>query len=137
MSSHWRRFVSWNSSTMIERRRQRSRSRISALSRRRSRAYRWRSSKSSAESRALAAREGVARRAEGLERAGAHPGRAGGAVGREQPRPLRILVRAEGRQRLLEGLALDDARLALVQHAVARIDSRRERMRLQEAMAEA
>ena len=54
ISSHWRRFVSWNSSTMIERKRSASRSRISGRSRSRSRARSWRSSKSSADSRSFA-----------------------------------------------------------------------------------
>ena len=46
-SSVCRRFVSWNSSTMIDRKRSRVRARSSAWSRRRSRARSWRSSKSS------------------------------------------------------------------------------------------
>ena len=49
-----RRFVSWNSSTRIERKRACSRSRSSGCDLRRSRASSWRSSKSSADSRAFA-----------------------------------------------------------------------------------
>src|SRR5829696_3057567 len=52
--SHWRRLVSWNSSTMIALKRSASRSRISGLSRRSARAASWRSSKSSADSRRFA-----------------------------------------------------------------------------------
>jgi hypothetical protein len=55
ISWHWSRFVSWNSSTRTERKRQLSRSRIAGWSRKRSRAVSWRSSKSSADSDAFAA----------------------------------------------------------------------------------
>ncbi len=60
-SSHWSRFVSWNSSTMIERKRKRARSRTAACSRRRSRAMSWRSSKSTADSRSFASRYAVSK----------------------------------------------------------------------------
>ena len=62
MSSHWRRFVSWNSSTRTERKRQLSRSRIVGWSRSRSRAFSWRSSKSSADSASFAAAYASAKR---------------------------------------------------------------------------
>ena len=58
-SSHWRRFVSWNSSTSTERKRQLSRSRIAGWSRSRFLAFSWRSSKSSADSRLLRGGVGV------------------------------------------------------------------------------
>src|SRR6476661_186640 len=62
MSSHWSRFVSWNSSTRTERKCQLSRSRIAGSSRSRSRAASWRSSKSSADSDAFAAAYASAKR---------------------------------------------------------------------------
>ena len=71
-----------------------------------------------------------------LEGAGDHPPQAARAVGREQSQPLAVLISAEHRQRLVEGLALDDPRLAVVQHAVARIDPGRERMGLEQPVAE-
>src|ERR671935_739703 len=62
ISSHWRRFVSWNSSTMMSRKRSCSASRTAASSRRRSRARSWRSSKSSTDSRVFAAAYSPAKR---------------------------------------------------------------------------
>ena len=235
--------MSWNSSTMIERKRSCSRSRIAASSRSRSRARSWRSSKSSADSRSFAAayargeaaraapggargratassssaacstrlprllvgrralaaaaeaargraaaraaavavererlrrrcarcvgrvqrrRPGSApRRASSLEPlgearplaelelerpaggaqrlvdAGQHPPQAGGAVRREQAQPLGLASGAERGQRGLERLAAEHPRLALVEHAEARVEPGRERMRLQQAEAEA
>ena len=240
-SSHWSRFVSWNSSTMIERKRSCSRSRSASSSRSRSRARSCRSSKSSADSRSFAAayasakpsssscsssrslqRERVERRlldglasllearaalraraqaaeveqalgqrrlggqlerlhaplraprrsrpvssarqraasaaprgaprarpvaqleqqlasgrAQGLVDGRQHPAQPGGAVGREQPQPLRVVAGAELVQRGLERLTADDAALAVVEHAEARVEPGGERMRLQQPQAEA
>jgi hypothetical protein len=79
----------------------------------------------------------ASRRAQRLVDGRQHPAQAGGAVGREQPQPLRIVAGAELVQRRLERLPTDDATLAVVEHAEARVEARRERVSLQQPEAEA
>ena len=66
-----------------------------------------------------------------------HPAQPAGAVGGEQLHPLLVAAAAELLQRLAEGLAAEDTPLAVVQHAETRVDPGRERMGLQEPVAEA
>src|SRR5207244_6207502 len=54
----------------------------------------------------------------------------------EQPEPLAVVVRAKLVQRRVEGLRAENASLALVEHAEARIDACRERMRTEQPMTE-
>src|SRR5207248_10466683 len=60
-----------------------------------------------------------------------------GPVGGDQLEPLRRVAGEELLHRLLACLQREAGRLALVQHAVLRIDAGRHRMRAQEARAEA
>ena len=76
-------------------------------------------------------------RSERLVDACEHPPQAVRAVDRQQPQTGRVVVRAEGGERLPERLPSQYAALALVEHAEARIDARRKRMRTQEPVAEA
>ena len=81
--------------------------------------------------------EVAAGRAQRLVDAGEHPAQPAGAVRREQAEPLGIVVRAERGERRVERLAADHGRLRLVQLAEARVEPRREGIRLQQAVAEA
>ena len=75
--------------------------------------------------------------AQGLVDAGQHAPQPAGAVGREQPGPLRLTRRAELVERGLEGFARQHPRLVLVEHPEVGVDSGFEGMRLQQPMAEA
>src|SRR5215218_1592407 len=75
-------------------------------------------------------------RAQGLVDAGEHPAQPPSAVGGEQPQ-ARLVVAAELLERRPEGLAAEHAALAVVEHAEARVDPGRERVRLQQPAAEA
>src|SRR5215216_3003907 len=75
-------------------------------------------------------------RAQGLVDAGEHPAQPPSAVGGEQPQ-ARLVVAAELLERRPERLASEHASLAVVEHAEARVDPGRERVRLQQAAAEA
>ena len=79
----------------------------------------------------------AAGRAQRLVDAGEHPAQALRAVGREQPQALRVARRAERRERALERLAADHGAVLVVELAEARVDADRERVRAQEARAEA
>ncbi len=82
----------------------------------------------------------VERAAGGAERlvdAREHPAQAVRAVGGEQAQPLGRAVGAELAERLLERLAAQHGALGLVELAEARVEPGRERVRLQEAQAEA
>src|SRR4029079_14794035 len=76
------------------------------------------------------------RRAKRLVHARQHPAQAPPAVRGEQPQP-RLVIAAELLQRRPEGLAAENTALAVVEHPEARVDPGRERMRLQEPVAEA
>ena len=78
-----------------------------------------------------------ARRAQRLVDAREHPPQPLRAVRREQAKALAVARRAERRQRALEGLAADHRAVLLVQLAEARVDADRERVRAQQARAEA
>ena len=75
-------------------------------------------------------------RAQRLVHAGQHPPQPAAAVRGEQPHP-RLVVAAELLERRAEGLAAQHAPLAVVEHAEARVDPGRERVRLQQPVAEA
>ena len=75
--------------------------------------------------------------AQRLVDAGEHPAERADAVGREQAEPLLVAVRAEVAERLLERLALEHARLRVVEDAEARVDAGGERVRAEQAVAEA
>ncbi len=81
--------------------------------------------------------EVVSRGAQGLVDPRDHPPQAARAVGRQEPEPIRIAVGAEGRERLVERLAREHGGLRLVQLAEARVEAGLERIRLQQAVAEA
>src|SRR5205085_5660361 len=81
--------------------------------------------------------EVAARGAELLVDAGERPPQAVRAVGSEQPQPLRVAAGAELLERALERLAAHDRALRLVELAEARVDADRERVRAEEAGAEA
>ena len=75
-------------------------------------------------------------RAQSLVHAGQHPPQPAAAVRGEQPQP-RLVVAAELLERRAERLAPEHAPLAVVDDAEARVDPGRERMRLQQPVAEA
>ena len=66
-----------------------------------------------------------------------HPPQAAGAVRRQQLQAIGLVAGTELVQRRLEGLAADDAALAVVEDAEARVEPGGERMRLQQPQAEA
>ncbi len=76
-------------------------------------------------------------RAQRLEDAGEHATQTLPAVGREQPQARGVAPGAEGPERLSERLPAQDSRLRLVQLAEAGVEPGRERVRLQQAVAEA
>ncbi len=76
-------------------------------------------------------------RAQRLVDTGEHPPQPLPPVGGEQPQPLLVPAAAELLERLAEGLASQDAALAVVEHAEARVDPGCERVGLQEPVAEA
>src|SRR5207253_9455621 len=69
--------------------------------------------------------------------AGQHPPQPAGAVRCEQTQTPRIVTGAEFVQRLLERLAAEHPRLAVVEHTEAGVEPGRERIRLQQPVAEA
>ena len=75
-------------------------------------------------------------RAQRLVHAGQHPPQPAAAVRGEQPQP-RLVVAAELLERRAERLAAEHAPLAVVDDAEARVDPGRERVRLQQPVAEA
>ena len=78
----------------------------------------------------------AAGRAQRLVDARQHAPQPGRPVGREQLEPLRLVVGAEVGERRREGLAADDASLALVEDPEARIEPGLEGVRLQQPQAE-
>ena len=76
-------------------------------------------------------------RAQRLVHGRQHPAQAGGAVRGQQLQAVSVVAGTELVQRRLEGLAADDASLAVVENAEARVEPRRERVRLQQPQAEA
>ena len=81
--------------------------------------------------------ERPAGRAQRLVDAGQHPPQPGRAVRRQQVEPVGLLAQAEVGERLLERLAAQHPRLAVVEHAEARVEAGDERMRAQQAVTEA
>ena len=77
------------------------------------------------------------RRTQRLVHAGQHAAQGARSVGGEQPEALGVAVGAELRERRLERLALEHARLRLVEDPEARVDPGRERVCLEQAEAEA
>ena len=75
-------------------------------------------------------------RAQRLVHAGEHPSQPAAAVRREQPQSC-LVVAAELLERGPEGLAAEHTALAVVDHAEARVDPGRERVCLQQPVAEA
>ena len=75
-------------------------------------------------------------RTQRLVDAGQHPPQPAAAVRGEQLQP-RVVLAAELLERRAEGFAAQHAPLAVVDHAEARVDPGRERMRLQQPVAEA
>src|SRR5882724_6996704 len=79
----------------------------------------------------------AAGRSQRLVDAGEHAAQPVCSVHGEQPQAGRIVARAERRQSGGESLAAQDASLALVEHAKPRVDACRERVRAEQAVAEA
>ena len=81
--------------------------------------------------------ERQAGRAQRLVDAREHAAQRPAAVRREQLEPVGVPVGAEGLEGGRERLAAQDAAVALVEHAEARVEAGRERMRLEQPVAEA
>src|SRR5581483_1465293 len=79
----------------------------------------------------------AARRAQRLVDGREHPPQARAPVRREQLEPLRVAAREELRERRAERLRAQDGGLRVVELPEARIETRGERIRLQQAVAEA
>ncbi len=81
--------------------------------------------------------EVAAGRAQRLVHARQHPAQAVRAVGREQAKPLRVAVRAELLERAVERLPAENDRARVLELAEPRVEPGGERMRPQQATAEA